>query len=144
MPASCRAFRWQQQRKDVMLWIREPFLSDENDHGLYIVHGHTPTDTGMPDLRPNRLNLDTLAWYGNPLIAAVFDERRVGPLAFIADDGTITAAPRSTRASRNCTVREIEHARVERAAAEGLPTTTSAARRRRAPSRPDDGRWCCK
>jgi serine/threonine protein phosphatase 1 len=81
-----------QQRKDVLLWIREPFLSDENDHGLYVVHGHTPTGTGAPDLRANRLNLDTLAWYGNPLIAAVFDEHRVGPVAFVADDGSVTAA----------------------------------------------------
>ena len=83
----------EQQRKDVMLWIREPFLSDENDHGRYVVHGHTPTNTGIPELRHNRLNLDTYAWYGNPLFAAVFDERRVGPLAFIADDGMISAAP---------------------------------------------------
>ena len=82
-----------QQRKEVLLWIREPFLSDQTDHELYIVHGHTPTGTGLPELCPNRLNLDTLAWYGNPLIAAVFDERRVGPLAFIADDGTISTAP---------------------------------------------------
>ena len=51
-----------------------------------------------PDLCPNRLNLDTLAWYGNPLMAAVFDERRVGPLAFVADDGTIPpAAPINAR-----------------------------------------------
>jgi serine/threonine protein phosphatase 1 len=84
---------FEKQRKDVLLWIREPFLSDESDHGLYVVHGHTPTGTGRPDLRPNRLNLDTLAWYGNPLMAAVFDERRVGPLAFVADDGTASAAP---------------------------------------------------
>lgn len=82
-----------QQRKEVLLWIREPFLSDATDHGLYIVHGHTPTDTRRPELHPNRLNLDTLAWYGNPLTAAVFDERRVGPIAFIADDGTISPAP---------------------------------------------------
>ena len=80
-----------QQRKEVMLWIREPFLSDTTDHGLYIVHGHTPTETGAGP-SPNRLNLDTLAWYGNPLMAAVFDERRVGPIAFIADDGTTQAA----------------------------------------------------
>jgi serine/threonine protein phosphatase 1 len=82
-----------QQREDVMLWIREPFLSDDNDHGRYIVHGHTPTGTGRPEVRHNRLNLDTFAWYGHPLFAAVFEERRVGPLAFIADDGSIVAAP---------------------------------------------------
>jgi serine/threonine protein phosphatase 1 len=87
-----------QQRKEVLLWIREPFLSDTSDHGLYIVHGHTPTGTGSPDLCANRLNLDTLAWYGNPLMAAVFDERRVGPLAFIADNGMIApAAPINAR-----------------------------------------------
>jgi serine/threonine protein phosphatase 1 len=81
------------QRKEVMLWIREPFLSNESDHGLYIVHGHTPTETGAPELRHNRLNLDTLAWYGPPLVAAVFDDRRVGPLSFICDDGSIVPAP---------------------------------------------------
>ena len=83
----------QKQRKEVMLWIREPFLSDASDHGQYIVHGHTPNETGAPDLHANRLNLDTYAWAGNPLIAAVFDEGRVGPLAFIADGGAISAAP---------------------------------------------------
>ncbi|MCC6888239.1 MAG: serine/threonine protein phosphatase [Hyphomicrobiales bacterium] len=82
-----------QQRKEVMLWIREPFLSDASDHGLYIVHGHTPTDTGAPQVCENRLNLDTMAWCGQPLFAAVFEERRVGPTTFIADDGTIAGAP---------------------------------------------------
>ncbi len=81
-----------EQRKEVMLWIREPFLSDDSDHGRYVVHGHTPTGTGSPELRHNRLNLDTLAWSGHPLFAAVFEERRVGPMAFIADDGTLAAA----------------------------------------------------
>jgi serine/threonine protein phosphatase 1 len=82
-----------QQRESVMLWIREPFLSDQNDHGLYVVHGHTPTGSGFPELHHNRLNLDTYAWSGNPLVAAVFDERRVGPLAFITDGGSISIAP---------------------------------------------------
>jgi len=82
----------EQQNREEMLWIREPFLSDPRDHGLYVVHGHTPIETGLPEHLPNRLNLDTYAWYGNPLMAAVFDERRVGPLAFIADDGTVSPA----------------------------------------------------
>ena len=82
-----------EQRQEVMLWIREPFLSDDSDHGRYVVHGHTPTGTGSPELRHNRLNLDTLAWSGHPLFAAVFEERRVGPTAFIADSGALTAAP---------------------------------------------------
>lgn len=82
-----------QQRRDVLLWIREPFLSDQSNHGLYVVHGHTPTGSGLPELFHNRLNLDTYAWNGNPLVAAVFDQQRVGPLAFIGDDGTVVDAP---------------------------------------------------
>lgn len=81
------------QRKEVMLWIREPFLSDQSDHGQYVVHGHTPSAVGMPEVWPNRLNLDTYAWSGNSLVAAVFDDQRIGPLAFIGDDGSIAAAP---------------------------------------------------
>jgi serine/threonine protein phosphatase 1 len=72
-----------------MLWIREPFLSDPRDHGRFIVHGHTPLASGRPDLRPNRLNLDTGACFGGPLTAAAFDDTRIGPLAFLTDDGAI-------------------------------------------------------
>jgi len=82
-----------QQRRDVMLWIREPFLSDPRDHGLYIVHGHTPLGTGLPEHLPNRLNIDTGAFFGGPLTAAVFDESAVGPLAFITNNGAVVRAP---------------------------------------------------
>jgi serine/threonine protein phosphatase 1 len=83
----------QDQEKDVVLWIREPFLSDRRDHGLYIVHGHTPVEVGKVEHLPNRLNLDTGAVFGGPLTAAVFDDIKVGPLAFITDNGTMTPAP---------------------------------------------------
>ena len=56
------------------LWIREPFLSSPRDFGRLIVHGHTPLKTGRPDIRTNRLNLDTAAVYGGPLTAAVFED----------------------------------------------------------------------
>jgi serine/threonine protein phosphatase 1 len=82
-----------QQTKDTLLWIREPFLSDPTDHGLFIVHGHTPQETGRPDLRANRVNVDTGAVYGGPLTAAVFDEKAMRPRAFITDQGTVTRAP---------------------------------------------------
>ena len=42
-----------------MLWIREPFLGSEDRHGALVVHGHTPTRSGAPDLRANHVNLDT-------------------------------------------------------------------------------------
>jgi serine/threonine protein phosphatase 1 len=80
----------QQQSKNDLLWIREPFLSDPRDHGLYVVHGHTPSQSRAPELRHNRLNLDTGAFFGGPLTAAAFDESMVGPSIFITDAGTRT------------------------------------------------------
>jgi serine/threonine protein phosphatase 1 len=82
-----------EQRQSVMLWIREPFLFDTRDHGLLVVHGHTPIDSDIPDLHRNRLNLDTGACFGGPLSAAVFDDSTVGPRAFINDAGSIVEAP---------------------------------------------------
>ena len=66
-----------------MIWIREPFLSDERDYGRLVVHGHTPIRNGMPDLRANRLNIDTGAGYGRALTAAVFASDQAGPTAFL-------------------------------------------------------------
>jgi serine/threonine protein phosphatase 1 len=66
-----------------LLWIREPFLSDARDYGRLIVHGHTPQRSGTPDLRGNRLNLDTAAVFGRPLTAAVFTEEETMPVAFL-------------------------------------------------------------
>ena len=66
-----------------LLWIREPFLSDRRNHLRLIVHGHTPVADGTPDLRSNRLNLDTGAVFGGPLTAAVFDDAQTKPIAFL-------------------------------------------------------------
>ena len=66
-----------------LLWIREPFLSHGDDYGRLIVHGHTPLTTGVPDLRGNRLNLDTAAVFGGPLTAAVFDAAQTDPIDFL-------------------------------------------------------------
>ena len=71
------------QDEQHLLWIREPFLSDGRDYGRLVVHGHTPLMTGTPDFRGNRLNIDTAAVFGGPLTAAVFDDTRTPPLAFL-------------------------------------------------------------
>jgi serine/threonine protein phosphatase 1 len=60
------------QQEDDLLWIREEFHNDQRNHGAFVVHGHTPVET--PDLRHNRLNLDTGAGRGRALTAAVFDD----------------------------------------------------------------------
>ena len=61
-----------QQVEHDLLWIREPFLSSTRDFGRFVVHGHSPIKSGVPDQRPNRLNIDTGAVYGRALTAAVF------------------------------------------------------------------------
>jgi serine/threonine protein phosphatase 1 len=75
------------QAPEVMVWMREPFLSecDAVDCGRFIVHGHTPVPGGSPDLRRRRVNLDTAAVMGGPLTAAVFDDTQAPPLAFLTD-----------------------------------------------------------
>lgn len=76
-----------EQAERDLLWIREPFLSSDARHGVLIVHGHTPTQSGLPDLRPNRLNIDTGACFGRPLTAALFSHAQTMPLMFINDIG---------------------------------------------------------
>jgi serine/threonine protein phosphatase 1 len=76
-----------QQTDRDRVWIREPFLSSRSDYGRLIVHGHTPLASGVPDLRVNRVNIDTGAVYGGPLTAAVFTDETREPVAFLTDDG---------------------------------------------------------
>jgi serine/threonine protein phosphatase 1 len=49
-----------QQREEDMLWIRDEFLQSDEDFGKFVVHGHTPVP--KPDIRPNRINIDTGAY----------------------------------------------------------------------------------
>lgn len=60
------------QEENDLIWIREPFLSSEADHGATIVHGHTPVER-IED-RGNRIAIDTGAGYGGPLSCLVIDE----------------------------------------------------------------------
>ena len=73
------------QNRHDLLWMREPFLSDPRDYGRFIVHGHTPIKGGQPDLRVNRVNIDTAAVLGGPLTAAVFDEVQTAPIGFLQE-----------------------------------------------------------
>ena len=67
-------------------WIRQPFLDDDSDHGLVVVHGHTISDTVVE--RPNRIGIDTGAYRTGVLSALVLegDERRF--LTSRLQDGT--------------------------------------------------------
>jgi serine/threonine protein phosphatase 1 len=72
------------QEEDVVLWIRDRFLQSEADHGAYVVHGHTPVwsgkpDPALPEIWPNRTNLDTGAFHTGVLSVGVFEGERGPP-----------------------------------------------------------------
>jgi serine/threonine protein phosphatase 1 len=62
----------EQQRADVLRWIREPFLDSRADHGRIVIHGHTITDSELPEQRYNRIAIDTGAFATGKLTAARF------------------------------------------------------------------------
>jgi serine/threonine protein phosphatase 1 len=64
-----------QSRHD-MMWIREPFLSSRADHGVVVVHGHTPRRE--PIVLPNRIAIDTGAVLGGALTCVVLEQDRLG------------------------------------------------------------------
>jgi serine/threonine protein phosphatase 1 len=64
-----------QSRAD-LLWIREPFLSFDGDLGAVVVHGHTPRRE--PEVRRNRVGIDTGAVMGGDLTCAVLEGAWLG------------------------------------------------------------------
>lgn len=63
------------QRREDLLWMREPFLGSSAQFGVVVVHGHTPV--AEPCLRPNRIGIDTGVTAGGPLTCAVLEGDRV-------------------------------------------------------------------
>jgi serine/threonine protein phosphatase 1 len=61
-----------------LLWIREDFLLHEEDFGKIIVHGHTPAKE--PDIRPNRINIDTGAYATGRLTCLVLQDDQMAIL----------------------------------------------------------------
>jgi len=62
----------EQQDVNDLIWIRNEFLESTRKHQRFVVHGHTPVP--HPDIRHNRINIDTGAW-------------RTGTLTCIAIEG---------------------------------------------------------
>jgi serine/threonine protein phosphatase 1 len=83
------------QNRDDLLNIRGPFLTSMAEHGKLVVHGHTPLSA--PEVRPNRIGIDTAAYATGRLTCLVLekDERRF--LQLDADDvqRDVTGAGRS-------------------------------------------------
>jgi serine/threonine protein phosphatase 1 len=64
-------FDLEMQDPNDLRWIREEFLGDERDHGAMIVHGHTITND--PDVRSNRIGIDTGCYSSGCLTALVIE-----------------------------------------------------------------------
>jgi serine/threonine protein phosphatase 1 len=59
-----------------LLWIRDKFLDSRKDFGKVVIHGHTITE--MPEIRANRIGIDTGAFVTDRLTCLVLEgsERR--------------------------------------------------------------------
>jgi serine/threonine protein phosphatase 1 len=68
------------QNRDDLLNIREPFVSSKAEHGKLVVHGHTPAVA--PEVRPNRIGIDTGAYATGRLTCLILekDQQRFLPV----------------------------------------------------------------
>jgi len=62
------------QNIDDLLWIREEFLNSDLAHGKMLIHGHTPNE--WPEVKRNRVNIDTGAFATGRLTCLVIDGGR--------------------------------------------------------------------
>lgn len=69
-------------------WIREPFLSSEQRHDGVIVHGHTITEN--PELRRNRIGIDTGAYLTGRLTAVVLEGESKALLSTMVNEKKIS------------------------------------------------------
>jgi serine/threonine protein phosphatase 1 len=60
-----------EQKSEDLLWIGDEFLRFRGNFGKIVVHGHTPVD--RPDVRTNRINIDTGAFATSVLTALVLE-----------------------------------------------------------------------
>jgi serine/threonine protein phosphatase 1 len=59
------------QSEEDLFWIRDAFLDSDMDFGKIVVHGHTPVRE--PEVKSNRINVDTGAVFSGRLTCVVLD-----------------------------------------------------------------------
>jgi serine/threonine protein phosphatase 1 len=60
------------QSDEDLMWIRDDFLNSDADFGKIVVHGHTPVSE--PDVRTNRINIDTGAFVTGRLTCIALED----------------------------------------------------------------------
>ncbi len=76
------------QTLDDLIWIRDPFLSSDKDHGFTVVHGHTPVNT--VENHGNRIAIDTGAAFGRFLSCLVVEDAEQ---SLLTNDGLTPCPP---------------------------------------------------
>ena len=62
------------QSEEDLLWIRDTFLGSDADFGKIVVHGHTPVPE--PEVKRNRIDIDTGAFMSGRLTCVVLENGR--------------------------------------------------------------------
>ena len=78
----------EEQTLDDLIWMREPFLSSDKDHGFTVVHGHTPVK--KVENHGNRIAIDTGAVFGRFLSCLVVED---ADQSLLTDDGLEPCPP---------------------------------------------------
>lgn len=71
-----------QQDKDTLLWVREPFLNNEQKYYKTVIFGHTPTVNLNGDDKPvytfaKNIDIDTGCVYGGALSALIIEDDEI-------------------------------------------------------------------
>lgn len=89
------------QKPYELMWIRDRFLLSDYDFGKTVVHGHTPTDTNLPEVFGNRIAIDTKAYETGMLTAAhIFPDGYVEFLGTMPNGAVERVSPLGTPESR--------------------------------------------
>ncbi len=62
---------FERQTPEDLFWIRDEFLDSDADFGKIVIHGHTPIE--QPQVRKNRINIDTGAFATGRLTCLVVE-----------------------------------------------------------------------
>jgi serine/threonine protein phosphatase 1 len=75
------------QPERALIWIRDEFLNYEGDYGFTVIHGHTPNGSGWPEVKSNRINVDSGAFFAGRLSAVVLGDGEPRFLHAVAGEG---------------------------------------------------------
>ncbi|MFZ2102971.1 MAG: metallophosphoesterase family protein [Oricola sp.] len=86
-----------EQDPETTRWIRHDFLDFGSPLERIVVHGHTPTDSALPEVHSNRIAVDTGAVFSGHLTCAVLDDGGAPPRFLATDDHGATIEVRDVR-----------------------------------------------